>query len=235
METFLHSATSVAEHQPGPNYVTMSATSRIFDKFEESCKKCNEEEGVLPKIAQSMLSQLQHYSRLVETEPSRFVRISDQRFRMNTPMTGDILRSFQTLRQPEKSVEVVDCETRMRTIMNKILDENSLDMVVDDEIVKVFRATTNLDHGACPLKWWKENSQRFSHIAAAARRYMAMQSSSAARESVFSVSGNLVDAERTRLPDGLLLHICASGHERACWTHLRSRMERQYSYNHVHV
>lgn len=50
-------------------------------------------------------------------------------------------------------MEVVDCKTCIRTIIDDIVDKNSLDMVGDDEYVKVLRATTNSNKDARPLEW----------------------------------------------------------------------------------
>lgn len=85
--------------------------------------------------------------------------------------------------------------------MDEILDENSLDMVDNDNATKCLQGTTNLDKGARPLESWKRKSLIFLNVAAAGRRYLAMQSSFVAGKSVFRVSGNLVDAERTRHSD----------------------------------
>lgn len=200
--TFLSAAASATEHQSGSNYVTVSVTSRIFEKLESSCKDyMEEEEGLLHSVAKAMLLKLEKYRSLVNTEAARFVRILDPRFRTNILSDADVLRCYVDLPQEETPDGIVHCETRMKTFMDDILEENSADLAGDDEITRFLRATSNADKGASPLVWWKGNSQRFPHIAKAAQRFMAMQASSVASEATFSVSGNLVNAERSSLSD----------------------------------
>ncbi|XP_071702143.1 uncharacterized protein [Rutidosis leptorrhynchoides] len=49
------------------------------------------------------------------------------------------------------------------------------------------------------LKWWKQNEERFPIVARMARDILAIQISSVASESAFSVGGRVLDPYRTRL------------------------------------
>lgn len=185
-----------------------------------------EEVGVVQKITQSMLRKLRYYRALVHTESPRFIRILDPRFRTSTLTDGNILRSFVSLPQPQQSVEVADFVAHMQRVTGEILDENSLVMVSNYEVIKILQATTSLDKGVRPLRLWKGNGPRSPLITAAVRKYLVVQSSSVASESAFSVSGKLFDAERTRLSDeSNSAWICVRA-----WKHLldslRSKLER---------
>jgi len=49
------------------------------------------------------------------------------------------------------------------------------------------------------LTWWREHGDVYPHCAAIARRFLAIPSSSAASERLFSATGRLVDKRRSRL------------------------------------
>ena len=53
-------------------------------------------------------------------------------------------------------------------------------------------------HGG-PLKWWAGKQSRFLNVAKLARKYLAVQASSAASERLFSVGGNTITKKRNRL------------------------------------
>lgn len=88
--------------------------------------------------------------------------------------------------------------------MNSILNEDSTDVFVDDKIVRFICATNRKDKSARPPSWWKENSERFPHIARKVRRHFTIQASLVARESIPSLFRNSIVAEITRLPEALL-------------------------------
>lgn len=65
-----------------------------------------------------------------------------------------------------------------------------------------------------PLGWWAQNQDTFPHVAELARKYLAVQASSASSEHLFSTSGNTITAKRKRLSgdrasDILFLHECS--------------------------
>lgn len=141
--TFLKSATNVTEHQSASSYVTMIVSSQISGKLDDFCNNyTEEEEEVFKQIAQSMLRKLQKYRSLFDIKVTRFVRILNLRFRKDFITDENILRSFLTL-QKEGSVEAIDCEKSMLAVMNDILDENSLDMFGDEEIMDYLKDTEN--------------------------------------------------------------------------------------------
>jgi len=64
-----------------------------------------------------------------------------------------------------------------------------------------------MDEGPCdpcedPLMWWKKNEKRFPYLARLAKKFLAIQASSASPERLFSVAGNLITERRSCLtPD----------------------------------
>lgn len=50
-----------------------------------------------------------------------------------------------------------------------------------------------------PLGWWRQNEMLYPHIARLARKYLAVQASSAASERLFSQAGLVVTAKRNRM------------------------------------
>lgn len=49
-----------------------------------------------------------------------------------------------------------------------------------------------------PLVWWSQNSGRFKHLSALAKKYLCVAATSVASERVVSTSGNIVSAKRNR-------------------------------------
>ena len=76
-----------------------------------------------------------------------------------------------------------------------------MDGATEDEVVKFLRATASADRGLDPLQWWKGNEDRFPTISLVARNIMAVQASSVASESAFSISGKLIVGDRGSLSD----------------------------------
>jgi len=52
---------------------------------------------------------------------------------------------------------------------------------------------------ACPLRWWRDNAWRFSHIAPVAMRLFSLPSATAGLERLFSAAGRAVNKSRPRL------------------------------------
>lgn len=50
-----------------------------------------------------------------------------------------------------------------------------------------------------PLEWWKENEERFPHVAKLARKYLCIPATSSPSERAFSASGNIVSCQRSAL------------------------------------
>lgn len=64
-----------------------------------------------------------------------------------------------------------------------------------------------------PLGWWATKVEAFPHLIPFARKYLAIQASSAASERLFSVAGSTITAKRNRLTgehasDIIFLHEC---------------------------
>lgn len=66
---------------------------------------------------------------------------------------------------------------RTGSFMDYILNEESTDILGDDEIVWFICATSDGNKGARPLLWEKRNAERASFIAKEEQRYLATQAS----------------------------------------------------------
>ena len=58
-----------------------------------------------------------------------------------------------------------------------------------------------------PLEYWKSNSLKFPILSILARRYLAIPATSAAIESIFSISNNIITKSRNRLEPSLVKEI----------------------------
>lgn len=148
-------------------------------------------------VSHAMLGKLRQYSALIITPAAKFARVVDPRFRTDILCDAEILWDFVNLPDPTERIESAQSVLQTRSFIN----ENSVDEIGDDEVIRFLRATNNGDKAVPPMVWWKGNAERFLHIAKEARRHLATQASSVARESVPSVSRNLIDADRSRLSD----------------------------------
>jgi len=62
-----------------------------------------------------------------------------------------------------------------------------------------YRREPLIDPTGDPLLFWRQNHLRFPHLAKLARRYLAIQPTSAAAERVFSTAGNIISKKRGSL------------------------------------
>ena len=58
-----------------------------------------------------------------------------------------------------------------------------------------------------PLKWWKENAQKYPRLSLVAKKILAMPATSVPSERVFSTAGILVSKLRNRLSPVLVDNI----------------------------
>ena len=68
----------------------------------------------------------------------------------------------------------------------------------------------DLDEDKCPLQWWRDNAEKYERLSILARRFLAVQATSAASERVFSAASLIISNKRTCLKSeiaGKLLYI----------------------------
>ena len=68
----------------------------------------------------------------------------------------------------------------------------------------------DLDEDKCPLQWWRDNAEKYERLSILARRFLAVQATSAASERVFSAAALIISNKRTSLKSemaGQLLYI----------------------------
>lgn len=95
---FLEAAATATKHQSGSLYVTLSITSKTFEKLKAACHiQIKQDDKILTSIATAMLRKLQQYSSLVCTSLAKLARVVDPRFWSDILNDAEILRNFMTL------------------------------------------------------------------------------------------------------------------------------------------
>ncbi len=95
-----------------------------------------------------------------------------------------------------------------------------LTLIVEDELkrFKSCRGIPLISHDStfsCPLLWWKQNHKSYPNVWELSKRVLAVPSTSAPSERVFSAAANVVDKKRVRLdPDTVNLLIYLRGNKR---------------------
>jgi hypothetical protein len=65
----------------------------------------------------------------------------------------------------------------------------------------------NVDEHNDQLQWWKNNQEKYKHLAAIGKQYPAIQASSSSSERIFSKANRLIDDERARLSPKIVTKI----------------------------
>ncbi|RUO95668.1 ribonuclease H-like domain-containing protein, partial [Jimgerdemannia flammicorona] len=74
-----------------------------------------------------------------------------------------------------------------------------VDAINVDQEIKLYFDTPIADQRVKPLDWWKSHEKEFPTLAAMARDWLAITASSVPCESLFSIAGNTITANRNRL------------------------------------
>lgn len=64
---------------------------------------------------------------------------------------------------------------------------------------KRYMSVGDLEEKDCPLQWWKENENDFKSLSILARKFLAVQATSAPSERVFSHAALIISNRRNRL------------------------------------
>lgn len=156
-----------------------------------------------------LLTKLQLYNTLVNSDISEICRIVDPRMGTDIISDTDVLRSMISLPNTYESQSYqpnlpISQPSVTKSIVDELFDENSLMDIGNgdsDEITRFVKSTATSARSIDVLEWWKSNEQYYPTISKVARDLLAAQSSSVASEKVFSGSGDLIDEQRTSLSD----------------------------------
>lgn len=91
-----------------------------------------------------------------------------------------------------------------RNALQEIFDEDDDDIEIAPSInneIKDFISEKKLSHGQCPLMWWKRKQGNYPTLSGIAKKYLCITATSVPSERIFSVSGNILTAERYSLTD----------------------------------
>jgi zinc finger BED domain-containing protein 1 (E3 SUMO-protein ligase ZBED1) len=101
-------------------------------------------------------------------------------------------------------------ESQLQAMYGPRFGDSSMPYVPFDEVER-YKKLSLMDRKFTPLSFWKLRHMEFPTLAKLARKYLAMQASSAAIERVFSTGSNTVTKKRSRLAkdsieDLIMLH-----------------------------
>lgn len=125
-------------------YVTISVTGKIFNNLEAACKEyIDTEEAVVNDVSRAMLGKFRQYSALVITPAAKFFVVVDLCFRNDILSDAEKMRDLVGLPDPTDFVEGVKSVMQTRSFTDAIPNENSGDVMEDDEAIRFLRATNN--------------------------------------------------------------------------------------------
>lgn len=151
-----------------------------------------------------MLWKLDEYKSRISTFLMALGRVLYPCFPNDFISDAEVLRQFVTLPMFEGISVEDDDDGQNKTLLEKLLDECSLEGPMDDEITIFLRATSHGDSSLEPLKWWRGNEARFPYIASVARDVFAVQATLVASESQLSCAGTMIGNHKTSLSDEIV-------------------------------
>ena len=103
----------------------------------------------------------------------------------------------------------------------KIERQNSFGSEADDQVDELTRyLQINVVEDVDPLEWWWLNQNKFPTVAKLARKYLTLPASSVASERMFSLAGNIVNDNRTRLADDAIKDLVFCHYAKRCLVRL---------------
>lgn len=129
---------------------------------------------LLSPIAEAMPQKLQHYSALINTSTTKFVRIINPRLKTEILNGGELLPSFVSRFSKKHHSAAPAPSPSKRSFLEEIMEDYSIDVGKHDENLRFLLATMNAYKETKPLICWNGNSERFPNIAVVARRVIAI-------------------------------------------------------------
>ncbi|ODM86539.1 Zinc finger BED domain-containing protein 4 [Orchesella cincta] len=103
----------------------------------------------------------------------------------------------------EMSLAITDDSRRRKGSHNprqrEFLEALELDKNQDKSEIDFYLEELASDQSACPLEYWKINCKRFPVLGRIARKFLAIPATSAGVERIFSVSGAIARARRSKI------------------------------------
>lgn len=146
-----------------------------------------------------MFEKLDVYCWFIECPLAQLARILDFRLRNDLIADGDILR--QSLHLPIRTTQTLEAHEVSRTLLERLLDEDSLSRYSDEKSFTLLRSTMNNIRQLDPLARCSKNKHRYLTLPKMASDMLAVQASSVASESAFIDALNLLTPHPTTLCD----------------------------------
>lgn len=102
-----------------------------------------------------------------------------------------------SLTKPEPEIEPTAKRSRLEILLGDTIATTSA-TVEQCEFTEYLRGP-QVGIDSCPLQFWKANALRFPKLAVLAKKYLAIQATSASSERLFSTFGNTYEDQRMRL------------------------------------
>lgn len=156
---------------------------------------------ILAPIAENMINKLDNCDGLINSTTAELALILDPRFGNDILGVNDVLHSNVTLLDHYSVQSETPNEPALHNFYDKPLDDDSLGVSEDEDIILFLSSTSICDKRNDSLFWCKTISQRFPSISSLAQDVLSVQVSSVSRETFFSEAGKLADGTSTSLND----------------------------------
>lgn len=143
---------------------------------------------------------------------------------LSAEMAVDILKRYVENEILESEIEIISCSSasnassstaesneglstpppfkRRKSVfdfINKVKESNPTTLKAKESEVDVYMKLETIDQTVSPLIFWGINQELYPNLAKLARQYLSMPACSGSVERLFSISGSLARARRSRL------------------------------------
>lgn len=199
---FLQGAASLTECQSSSTYATFGVPSKVYLCLLSKCSLVVEaKDSILKLMTESRFSKIKNYGGTVCSDMAITALVRELRFCNDLLQDADILRRHVEVesvggnegncgdeQKEERSTTANSTAISGGSFIRTLLDEDSLQGRLEDEVLSFLRNTSVCYPRADQLKWWKLNEKRFTSITKVARNGVAVETTSVPSESSFSLA-----------------------------------------------
>lgn len=194
--------------------VGLSLIPLIVDELKDAVKPGSDDSPSLAQLKRQIaknisvrfpVTELVQLCSLLDPSTKDAIDLSQEekhRILQNLQDTAAELEKSRTTHS-EDSVEATEPElqpsSKKRKLLQKIKRESSDDSSANEEITRYLASAPTAEQVDNPLAFWKANEKHFPLLSKLARKYLCVSASSVPVESMFSITGLILNGKRSQL------------------------------------
>lgn len=200
---YLETAVSITTAQSGFSHKTLSTRFKVIKLLLKKCLRAADLCPLLRDIASKITKKILRYEHVVCFSAAGFAQTLETHFPTDCFNDADLLRQkigyVQLKNKPEIGTEKNGAPSLLDMLFNE--DSNDGGFHTNGNVADFARCTFNADRGCSWLDCWWSSNACFPTIANLAINVRAIQASSVASKSTFSLADDLIDEHRKKLSD----------------------------------